>query len=186
MEADHSAFEEYFKHLYEENYNPVMRFLGRLLVDYHRREEVTQETFYRIYKGRIRLSHNLEQRRNYLFTVARNIVADISRREKVENNHLLEIFYREVILDDTFCSELEEAVLEGEVMETLYGAISESPREKRELFLDLTFRGELMKDLSEKKNISFYKIKKIQREVHDLIYERVKPLWQDGPTASQV
>jgi|GEM_PF-2576407 len=185
MESYNAAFEKYFNLLYCNNFVSVAVFLKRFFYDYALCEEIAQETFLKVYKNRVMLADNPSRQRNYLLTVARNIATDYCRRQSVEIKRLMEFHYQETVVDDIFCSQLEEACVEGEIIETLYDVIGESPAEEREIYLDMTLRGSTLADISVKNNISLYRMKAIQRKIDYAVRERLKPLWSDEPTVLQ-
>lgn len=183
MESYNTAFEKYFNLLYCNNFGPVAVFLKRFFDDYALCEEIAQETFLKVYKNRIMLVDSPTRQRNYLLTAARNIATDYCRRQSVETKRLMEFHYQETVVDDIFCSQLEEACIEGEIIETLYDVIGESPAEEREIYLDMTLRGVLLSDVSTKNNISLYRMKSIQKKIDYAVRERLKYLWKDEPAA---
>ena len=185
MESYDTAFEKYFNLLYCNNYGSVAVFLKRFFDDYALCEEIAQETFLKIYKNRVILTDSPLRQRNYLLTVARNIATDYCRRQSVETKRLMEFHYQETVVDDIFCSQLEEACIEGEIIETLYDVIGESPAEEREIYLDITLRGATLSDVSNKRNVSLYRMKSIQRKIDYSVRERLKPLWSDEPASLQ-
>ncbi len=181
MPFSNSQYEIYFIELYRENIDPVVRFAGKFLNDLHLCEEIAQETFLRLYRKRIVLKPDIAKVRNYLFTVARNLITDHVRKRDVEEKRLIEAFYLEISPEDLCCNELEEAFIEGEIIDALHESIEEFPEYEQEIYLGMTLNGEVFKEISREKNISFYRMKGIQKKIDDVIRIRLKNIWEDVP-----
>jgi RNA polymerase sigma-70 factor (ECF subfamily) len=72
-----------FDDLYERYRVPVFTFLLRLTGHHHLAEDLFQETFLRVYRARVAYEPS-GQFRAWLFTIARRLVVDHYRREKIE------------------------------------------------------------------------------------------------------
>lgn len=118
-------------------------------------EDILQEVFYEL-SNSLRFMQPVEQVTSWLFTVARNRITDLYRKKKPETFSALEI-----IGDDEGLTELTGLLVEnGDSSETLYlqnlirdeisKALTELPREQREVF-----------EMNEIKDISFKEISKL-------------------------
>ncbi len=71
-----------FADLYERHRTAVFTFLVRLTGNYHLAEDLLQETFMRVYRGRDAYQPS-GKFRAWLFTIARRLVVDHYRRERI-------------------------------------------------------------------------------------------------------
>src|SRR5213082_1024952 len=70
-----------FEHLLRRHRRPVYTFFVRMLGDRARAEDLAQETFLRIVKGSAGWEHRARFQ-TWLYTVARNLCVDASRRDR--------------------------------------------------------------------------------------------------------
>jgi RNA polymerase sigma-70 factor (ECF subfamily) len=110
-ETDHDAF---VRDIYEQ-YGPLLvRYAARLLDgDWHRAEDILQETAARAWKHARFLSARSEHIRPWLFTVARNLVIDHHRARQIRPLHLTTVEDLSASWDATESTITSHAVLEA-------------------------------------------------------------------------
>jgi len=89
MKLSKSNSEEYFENIFHEHWSAIHRFLSRMVIDPAEAEDITLETFYRLYKHRPD-GQDDSNMRGWLFKVATNLalqsIRSFKRREHYEIN----------------------------------------------------------------------------------------------------
>lgn len=103
----------------EEQYDKIFRYCYFKLYDKQLAQDMTQETFLRFYRQDLRLDSGKEL--PYLYTIARNLCADVFRKKTV--------YSLEAIREEAACDTSEELINSL----TLRAAIAKLPQEEQEL-----------------------------------------------------
>lgn len=121
-----------FADLYERYRTSVFTFLVRLTGNYHLAEDLLQETFIRVYRGR----HNYQPSgrfRTWLFTIARRLVVDHYRRER--------IVWEQELAEIETTDRAEHRVETHELLEQVERALKKLSPGQREVLLLSRFAG---------------------------------------------
>ncbi|WP_342598967.1 RNA polymerase sigma factor [Psychrobacillus sp. FSL H8-0483] len=139
-------------------------------------QDLVQETFLRALK-KISTYKESAHPKTWLITIAKNIVIDRSRKDKVWNR--IKYFFRE---EESHSSNLERNILLGEMNKELYDAIAELPFKQREVIilrgiLEMTSKqaGEIMGTNENHINVLYYRsLKKLKQilEEEGYVYEK--------------
>lgn len=103
----------------EEQYDKIFRYCCFKLYDKQLAQDMTQETFLRFYRQELRLDSSKELA--YLYTIARNLCADVFRKKTV--------FSLDAMEEKAVCDTSEELIDSL----TLRGAIAKLPQKEQEL-----------------------------------------------------
>ncbi len=167
----HSGMDREYSHCYRTYAGPLRRYVAGLVRDEFIAEELVQETFMKLFERGVRLDVTRPTLKSFLYMVARHRALDHLARRKREEKATASIAVEEASLNERFFEDLESAVIEGEVISTLYDTLKSIPENKREVFvrralLDMKM-GKVMKDM----DVSTFMIKKIEKEVRLKIRE---------------
>ena len=138
-----------------------------------------QDVFLKLYEKGICIDPYDPRSMNYLFTMARNMAIDFLRREKCRERKYREFFFGEVEMDDNFTATVEDYCIEGEVLATLHDTINSFPEEERKVFVEKHFNNMYCRGITEKYDISFYRIRKIEDRITGRIKGRLKHYYPD-------
>lgn len=78
--------EQIVMELYEAHSETLVKYIGLLINDFHRAEDITQETFLKAYREMNTFNHK-SSFKTWLFTIARNLAYDYLRKQ--QRNHIL-------------------------------------------------------------------------------------------------
>lgn len=148
--------EEVFDDFYHSNVKPLRNFIYYKFGDADQADDVTQESFIRLWKNCAKVT--LETAKGFLYRVAINLNTSVKRSEKVQLN------YAERVVKSEFDQESPEFVmLEKEFLEKLNGAISRLPDKQREVFLMNRVEKKTYKEIAELSGVS---VKAIEKSMH--------------------
>lgn len=110
--------------VFEEHYEAVYKYIRYLTNDPELTHDLLQETFYRFY-----LKNYASHERLYLLKIARNLVADYCRRQKI-------VSFFQIIEEPPAPAKLpEEVVMHNAELEQLYGALQQIKWQYREVIV---------------------------------------------------
>jgi RNA polymerase sigma-70 factor, ECF subfamily len=160
-----SGIDREYSNCYRLYAGPLKRYVTGLVRDEFIAEELVQETFMKLFERGIRLDESRPTLRSFLYMVARHRALDHLARRKREDKATASVAFEEATMNERFFENLENAIIEGEVISTLYDTLQSIPVKKREIFmrralLDMKI-GRVMKDM----DVSTFTIKKIEKEV---------------------
>ncbi|HWJ48528.1 MAG TPA: sigma-70 family RNA polymerase sigma factor [Candidatus Udaeobacter sp.] len=137
----------------------LLNFIRRRVPDPGDAEDILQDVFYRLVEAN-RLLMPIEHITGWLFRVARNRITDLFRKKEPEN-------FSELAMADENGEDLQfedllpspdagpEAMLARKLLlEEMMQALSELPKEQREVFIAHEFEGRSFKDLAEEAGVS--------------------------------
>jgi RNA polymerase sigma-70 factor (family 1) len=117
-------------------------------------DEIVQETFLRVWKGRerIELAQSFDQ---YLFKIAKNLIVDSFRKLAKEKAFEVELFAQTQL----FNNHTEEEVLYEELKKLTEKAIEQMPKQQRLVFTLSRYGGLSYNQIAEKLDISINTVK---------------------------
>ena len=137
----------------------LLNFIRRRVPDPGDAEDILQDVFYRLVEAN-RLLMPIEHITGWLFRVARNRITDLFRKKEPENFSELamadengeDLQFEDLLPSPDAGPEamLARKLLLGEMMQ----ALSELPKEQREVFIAHEFEGRSFKDLAEEAGVS--------------------------------
>ncbi len=141
MRNNNDDFDAYFSELYVRNFDRIVKFLITIVHDFPLAEDLTHDVFMKFYRRRIFIPGDPGKTRNYMLKSAKNIAIDYLRREKRHDDKCRRIIEDIDTLDDAFYSEIENAVIEGEIISKVEDTLLEFPERKRKAFLQIINSG---------------------------------------------
>jgi RNA polymerase sigma-70 factor (ECF subfamily) len=146
-----------FAHLFELYHLTVFRFIfGLSGGSLHEVEDLTAETFYRAWNARTRFDGSEQAALGWLLTIARHLVIDASRRQKVRH-------YEQFVADPDDWQDLlpinhtdnpEYLTIRREQMSIVLNLLSTLPTERRELLVLRYILGWQVKEIASHMNLS--------------------------------
>jgi RNA polymerase sigma factor (sigma-70 family) len=137
----------------------LLNFIRRRVPDPGDAEDVLQEVFYRLVEAN-RLLMPIEHITGWLFQVARNRITDLFRKKQPENFSdiaLTDESGETVRFEDLLPSPdagPEAAYVRKRLLEELQKALSELPKEQRDVFVAHEFEGRSFKELAAEKSVN--------------------------------
>ena len=140
-------------------YSRLLNFIRRRVPDPNDAEDILQDVFYRLVEAN-RLLMPIEQVTAWLFRVARNRITDVFRKKEPENFSDLAVADED---DDTLQFEdllpsrddgPEALYARSFLLDELKRALSELPKDQREVFVAHELEGRSFKELSETTGVS--------------------------------
>ncbi|MFJ7078521.1 sigma-70 family RNA polymerase sigma factor [Streptomyces sp. NPDC098781] len=124
-EAPGTDCEEFIRDLYKQHGALLLRYAARLLGgDWHRAEDILQETAARAWRHSAILGADAEEARPWLFTVVRNLVIDHHRARQIRPSELMSLDDLEVAVADDM-----ERMLTTQVIVEALGQLTEQHQE---------------------------------------------------------
>lgn len=109
--------EAYFKHLHESYSGSIYNYLFKLTANANQSEEITQQTFIKVWEKRKRLT-GVNNIRTYLYTIAKNLLMDDFKIEKrhlvLRSNPIWQDYHQitpQLILEDRELDNVKEAAV---------------------------------------------------------------------------
>lgn len=149
--GDRDAYGQLYTHYYP-NLQVAVNFITR---NREETDEVLQETFLRIWKAREKLLL-VKSFENYAFKIARNLLFDLLRRQKVHLKAIEAITLRAAGTD----TGSEEQLVYKELHEIAIHALNDLDPQKREIFLLRTEEGLSFEEIAVKYGIAVVTVKK--------------------------
>lgn len=135
-------------------YQELVYYVQKMIGDKDKAKDVVQESYTRILDAKIVTP--IENQRAFLYKLARNIVFDLSRREK----HSASIEYEEEIYSIPKEEQPEEKLLEENQQELLFQILETIPPKNAQAFVLHVFEGLSRKEIALKMGISVAAVEK--------------------------
>lgn len=169
-----------FNRLYEKNYRGVVTQILKYVSQYEIAEDLAQECFIKIYNCRDKLDFTSDNARNYLYKAAKNAAIDYNRKLARDYKNSSRLLPELKAMDNDFYSQVENYYIEGEVLSTVHDILSEFPEQTREVFFDRIIHEKNLRTISQERNITQYKICRIEKELLFYLKSRLKILCSEG------
>ncbi len=154
----------------------LRRYISRFVNDEFACEDIIQDVFLKLLERKVHLDPDCETLKAFLMIVAKNRTWDYLRRQRMAGKKQQEQIIEEITINEQFYMDAENAYIEGEVISTIHDVIDNLPVEKRQIFLKRMFFGMKIKEITREMRISAYLIHKVEKEVLQLIKNRVSQL----------
>jgi RNA polymerase sigma factor (sigma-70 family) len=125
------VYKSMFEELYRMYHPRMIRYFIRRTANIQTAEELSQDIFARIFSKSIFLEPGKAYTRAYLYKSARNRLIDYFRR----NSASARTIHLECIEEADKSINMEDAIIEGELVETLNAILDELPPEERKQYL---------------------------------------------------
>jgi RNA polymerase sigma-70 factor, ECF subfamily len=192
MEAFRDGDARAFERLVAKHQRGVYNFLLRSVRDGARTEELLQEVFLRVVRSKQRYERTAKFT-TWLYSIARNLCVDESRRARFRNHASLDAERRgkdgdggQTLLSTLAADEVptDEAALAGSLRERLAAAVDRLPEDQREVFLLRQLAGLSFREIGETvgipentvKSRMRYALEKLRGDLGDL-----RPASSDAP-----
>lgn len=161
LPASDTAAEQVFRNIWERFNLPVKKFIYDMCGSYDLTEELTQETFVRVFKGMDNFRGETKFS-SWIFGVAKNVVFENSRRAKKNSRHVeIEQAAAFTLAGEAFSP--EHSVLESEMRDAIYKALDKIEPEQRTSFVLRVFHNKSMVEIAE---ITGFGVSKIKVDIH--------------------
>ena len=177
-----TRFEKGIKECYCQYSRIIVKFLSHYVGNDHIAEEIMQEVFLRLYERKINLDPESPTISNYLISMAKNLAVDILRKAHAEEKKYNEILIEEVNINENFYMNLEDSVVDGDIIATLYDTINSLPQKKREIIINKFFLMKKNVEIAKEMSISAFLINKITREVKEKIKRNLSNYFTNCPS----
>ncbi|MBV6644798.1 MAG: RNA polymerase sigma-70 factor [Cyclobacteriaceae bacterium] len=135
-----------FRDVYEQYHQRVFGFILSLTNDREQAKDILQEVFIKVWEELQR--REIEHIESLLFTISKNKVIDIARKEKVRK------IYRETQANRQSINVTEQTVDFRETKERVDAAIRSLPPKRREIFTLSRFEGKSYQEIADHMKIS--------------------------------
>lgn len=146
-----------FRFLYERHGAKIKGFCARIMRDEALAEEVTQETFWRVWRNAGSFNNRRGSVQTWMFGIARNLSIDVLRRQKAH----LEPLHGETTEDEGRGHQLAshhdvtEAAWTSLQEQQVHLALAALPEEQREVINWIYFQGKTRREIAREKDIPF-------------------------------
>lgn len=164
MKKTYDPFDLIFEEIYSSNYKYLVKYLSLLVFDVSIAEDLAHDIFLRIYKSKnteitgVKLHH-------YLRKAAKNIAIDHLRKAARDDAKNKKIIPEIKELDESFYSNLENFIIEGEVLSTVHDVLDDFSEKNRKIFISRIMEKKTRKEVSREENVSPHTVKKIENEI---------------------
>ncbi|KAA8734679.1 sigma-70 family RNA polymerase sigma factor [Acinetobacter qingfengensis] len=143
--------------LYKDHYSWLYHWLRKTLSSKDRAEDVLQDTFIKIIQSKDIL--NIQKPQNYIYSTAKRIIIDQSRRQKIEQAYL---DYLTQFVDESYQPSPEQAVLAIETLDQMAVVLDSLEQRARQILLMHYMDGLKQSEIAEILQIS---VKTVQRDL---------------------
>lgn len=136
----------------EQLYRPLFLYVRKRISNHEDAEDLTQEVFYKLAKS---LNDDVNNLKNWVYTIAKNTITDYYRKKKVLLEDLEGVSFSEEIAENTAAEELSTCVSRF---------IQELPEEYRSIMILSELEGVPQKEIAEQMGINYVTVRsKVQR-----------------------
>lgn len=158
-----------FTECYRKYSEKVLRYIKKIVKDYDVAEELTHETFVKLYVNADVIEPSTERTKNYIFKIARYTAIDECKRQSREEVKRRQACFEDVLLDDKFFDNIENIFIEGEVVSTLNDAIESLNEDEKSMYIKRVVYGKSRVSVAREGKISTYRVKKIENDVQRIL-----------------
>ncbi len=171
---ERTYYEYSIARVYEKYSRPVLRFLCCLVRDRQLSEDIMHDAFVKILEKRIRISDDSQTALSYLCKISKNRAIDQLKKLRMESQKYSLMAVREFELCRHVPDDLENMVIEGEVISTLYDTIQSFSDEERAVFLESVFSEKTASRIADEFELSRYEVKRIVKKINYGIKSNLK------------
>ncbi|MBL3520024.1 RNA polymerase sigma factor [Arcobacter lanthieri] len=151
-------------------YQELVYYVQKMIGDKDKAKDIVQESYIRMLDANI--ATPIENQRAFLYKLARNIVFDLSRKEK----HSISIEYEENNFSIPKEEQPEELLLEEYQQELLFQILETIPPKNAQAFIFHVFEGLSRKEISIKMGISVAAVEKHIIRASEKIKEKLESI----------
>ena len=148
-----------------------------MVYDWDIAQELAHDVFIKVYQKNLYLDPDSQQTANYFITVAKHAAIDYLRRKKIEEEKLQKLYFETVSMDRDFYEDIENIVINGEILSTLADVIDSFPVKEQEVYIKKNILNKKYSSIAHDVNLSEYKIKQINHEMHQKIKIMLRPFF---------
>lgn len=165
--------EKKFQHFFIKNYPKVKNFAQMLLKSESDSEDVAQDVFFKLWQQPDLWLNNEKDMDNYLFIMTRNMILNIFKRQRVEQEYKESFYDKEILGELVGDDEILNNVYYKEILMIVHMTLEKMP-ERRRLIFDLSrFKGMKNKDISIQIGVS---IRTVEHQIYLALIELKKTL----------
>jgi RNA polymerase sigma-70 factor, ECF subfamily len=162
-----------FVHYYTRYGKPVRGFIQKYVSCPMTAEDLTQDTFLKVYEKSITIPETGKGTPSYILTTAKNVTLDYIKNRKREKKHIEEAHLQEITLNSSFYESLEDAFIYEEDMEEIENFLESMPDASRRIFMKRIIRGTSYKNLAVTEKVSRYRIKQVEQYAREELSRRL-------------
>lgn len=151
----------------------LQKFLNKYTGNSHLSEDISQETFLKLYEKKIFLNPQCRRTRNYIFTIAKNMAVDRSRKRFIEEEKLKKIIKEKTATKSDYYADISDSFFKNEIMLKINDCINSFPDEEKNLIMERFYKSKRVSEISKEKKISSYLIKKMEKKACKKIKTRL-------------
>jgi len=179
MEKKEPYLTDHYERCYVDHSEALKKFIHGYVRNDYITEELTHEVFLKLMERGTPLDPENGTTRGFLFIAARHRCLDYLRKRATEEKSYRKMVVQEVMIDDQFYRDVEQAYIEGEVISTLYDVINGLPEQKREIFVKKALLNKRITEIMRELNVSSFMVRKTLREVLLDIRLKLGPYFED-------
>jgi RNA polymerase sigma-70 factor, ECF subfamily len=158
-------FDANFSLCYEKYSGVVAGSINRIVMNRSIAEDLTQEAYLKIYEKGISIDPAGQTTLAFILKVAKNLSFDYLKKNFRMNTAVKNFAMEEAVIDEKLFSDLDRAVISGEVLSTLHDTLNALPRKERDIFMKRVIHNRQLRDISAETRLSPFLINKIIRGV---------------------
>lgn len=144
--------------IYRDYYGKVYGYIISKIGNAHTAEDLASEVFVKVYEKIGSFDERKASLSTWIYTITRNTLIDYYRTRRV---------YEEVPVTMSDGSSVEEEICSGEMLEALAKALETLDDRERDIIVLRYYSGRTLKEIAEKKGISYAYVKVLQKKALD-------------------
>lgn len=162
-----------FRRFFTINYPKVKNFAQMLLKSELDAEDVAQDVFLKLWQQPELWINNEKDMDNYLFIMTRNIILNIFKHQRIEQEYQEELFDKTILYELTENDEILNNVYYKEMLMLVHLTLEKMPERRRMIFEMSRFKGLNHKEIADKMGIS---VRTVEHQIYLSLIELKKIL----------
>ncbi|NCC09465.1 MAG: RNA polymerase sigma-70 factor [Bacteroidia bacterium] len=162
-----------FRSFFNSNFPKVKNFALMLLKSEFESEDVAQDVFFKLWQQpALWLDHNNDMD-NYLFIMTRNMILNIFKHQRIEQDYREESLDKEILYELTGQEDVLTNMYYKDLLMLVHLTLDRMPKRRRQIFELSRFKGLSHKDIAEKLGVS---IRTVEHQIYLALIELKKIL----------
>ena len=173
QEMESNDIEIRFRQFFTINFPKVKNFAQMLLKSEVDAEDVAQDIFFKLWQQPELWVNNDEDMDNYLFIMTRNMILNIFKHQRIEQEYQEELYDKTILYELTENDEILNHVYYKEMLLLVHLTLEKMPERRRIIFEMSRFKGLSHKEIADKLGIS---IRTVEHQIYLALIELKKIL----------
>lgn len=173
QEMESNDIEIRFRRFFTINFPKVKNFAQMLLKSEVDAEDVAQDIFFKLWQQPELWVNNDEDMDNYLFIMTRNMILNIFKHQRIEQEYQEELYDKTILYELTENDEILNHVYYKEMLLLVHLTLEKMPERRRIIFEMSRFKGLSHKEIADKLGIS---IRTVEHQIYLALIELKKIL----------